>query len=698
MERPLKGSGEQVPIQADGFFVLYPLRKAGKDPGGGEQPSVTPVPNTGSGRWSGVATVRDGVIEEIKSRIDIVQLVSEYVSLKKKGNRFWGLCPFHHEDTPSFSVLPDKQIFYCFGCNAGGDAFKFIQLKENLAFPDSLKILADRAGVSLDRPDLTPEERERSREREMGYQALALAAAYFHRQLSDSDGGRPALDYLRRRGLTDETISRFQLGWAADDWDILLKGLGRKGFPSQILARAGLVTPRGEGKAGYYDRFRGRVIFPIWDIRGRVIGFGGRTMDDSRGPKYLNSPEGPFFSKGRNLYALHLAKNAMRSRDQAIIVEGYMDAIAAHQAGVENTVASLGTALTADQGKLLLQQTTNVVIAYDSDTAGQNATLRGLDILVRLGCQVKVLDLPEGKDPDEFLKARGSEAFNEVLEKALPLVDFKIALLRAGHDPSTPQGKAAVVRQVLPVLVGLKDAVQRDEYLRKLARDLDVSEEAVRSELRKLLQNRGRATPYVPAAPGASFSSGVLPSRHTSGKVWHNIKDNFPQTPDGDVQLSAAPASKARVRAERQLVALMLSEWSLVTRARAALEADQFADPACRTIVEGLYLAQGRHGLGETASGAAGPLDSVLANLADESAVQVAVELAASGTETIPGGKAPCERILQDCINAIKEHRMRRRIEEIKEIIRTHEKNGATVDSEVLHEYQSLVRMSKKRH
>ena len=217
-----------------------------------------------------MAVVRDGVIEEIKARTDIVQLISEYVSLKKKGNRYWGLCPFHHEDTPSFSVLPDKQIFYCFGCNAGGDVFKFIQLKENLAFPDSLKILADRAKVSLDTPDMTPEERQRSQEREMGYQALALAAAYFHRQLTDSAAGGPALDYLRRRGLKDETISRFQLGWAPEGWDTLLKGLGRKGFAPGLLARAGLLTPRGEGKTGYYDRFRARVMFPIWDIRGRV--------------------------------------------------------------------------------------------------------------------------------------------------------------------------------------------------------------------------------------------------------------------------------------------------------------------------------------------------------------------------------------------------------------------------------------------
>jgi len=653
-----------------------------------------------------VAVVRDGVIEEIKARTDIVQLISEYVSLKKKGNRYWGLCPFHHEDTPSFSVLPDKQIFYCFGCNAGGDVFKFIQLKENLAFPDSLKILADRAKVSLDTPDMTPEERQRSQEREMGYQALALAAAYFHRQLTDSAAGGPALDYLRRRGLKDETISRFQLGWAPEGWDTLLKGLGRKGFAPGLLARAGLLTPRGEGKTGYYDRFRARVMFPIWDIRGRVVGFGGRTINDSQGPKYLNSSEGPFFSKGKNLYALHLAKSVMRSQDQAVIVEGYMDAIAAHQAGVENVVASLGTALTAEQGKLLLQQTINVVIAYDADTAGQNATIRGLDILFGLGCQVKVLTLPEGKDPDEFLKARGNEAFKEVLGKALPLVDFKISLSRAQHDPSTPQGKAAIVRQVLPVLAGLRDAVQRDEYLRKLARDLDVSEEAVRSEIRKLLRNRGLAASAASGAlgarvaPGAPLSSDGFSSRHTLGKVWHNNRDNFGSmpgaasgtaanaasgsAPGADWGVFSKPMSKARERAERQLVSLMLSDWSFVSRVKAAIDPDWFADPACRTIAEGLYQVQAHTGT---------PLDSALAHLADEGAVQAAVELAASG-----GEPSNSDRVAEDCINAIKEHRMRRRIEEIRENIRTHERNGTPVNSEILLEYQSLVRMSKKRN
>ncbi len=613
-----------------------------------------------------LAGISEQVIEEVRSRSDIVAIISEYVALKRRGHSYVGLCPFHSERTPSFNVVPDKQIFHCFGCQAGGDVFRFVQLRENLNFPESVRLLAERAGVSID-DDRSPAERLREKEQERLRQALDWAARFFQYELRQPSG-KAALEYLQRRGLQDESLVRFGLGSSPDGWDHLYRLMTRRGFEPDTLVKAGLIQPRPKG-GGYYDRFRGRVIFPIWDIRGRVIGFGGRALEDGKGPKYLNSPESPLFDKGRNLYALHLAKGNIREQDQAVIVEGYMDVIACHQAGVTNVVASLGTALTADQGKLLLQQTPRVVIAYDSDAAGQNATLRGLEILGGLGCQVSVLSLPEGKDPDEFLRSHDAESFRRLTAEAQPLVQFRLDRLLQRYGSSTPEGKAQVAKGAAPVLAAIADEVRRSEYIRWLADRLGVSEQDLRLDLKKFVA-RQRA-----------------PGQHTRGKSWHNSEE-IDRKGTG-VPGPTGPAGPAvdlpddRVRAERLIVRLLLQEPGLMS-GQAGFTSSLLEHPVYRRIAQALLEARGS----ENALSQDG-VQRALRSLTHEEDLREATNLLAG-----PKSEGDLNRSLADCIHAIQQHILRRRLAELHVVI-----EKSTSDQErlaALQEYQRLVGQTKR--
>ncbi|WP_035107830.1 DNA primase [Desulfovirgula thermocuniculi] len=421
-------------------------------------------------------------LEAVRLATDIVQLVGEYVRLERRGKNYVGLCPFHAEREPSFTVSPDKQIFYCFGCGVGGNVFKFLMLLENLTFPEAVHKLAERAGIALPRFAGAGEE-PKSRPEEEAWEVNALARDFF-RQCLKRPEGREAREYLERRGISSYTQELFQLGYAPPGWDNLAQFLSSRGCPVKLAVDLGLLAVGERGRP--YDRFRHRLIFPICNAQGRVVGFGARVLDESQ-PKYLNTPETPVFSKGKVLFGLHLAKGAIREKGYAIIMEGYMDVITAHQHGISNAVASLGTSLTQDQARLLSRYTRRVVIAYDSDAAGVAATVRGLDLLQQEGFSVRVAVIPQGKDPDEFIRHQGRERWNELVERSLTLLDYKLDwAVKKG------EGLSAALAQVLPNLAAMEGELERQEAIKHVAARLSVSWEAVKDALRRYSAEAGK--------------------------------------------------------------------------------------------------------------------------------------------------------------------------------------------------------------
>ena len=422
----------------------------------------------------------DSFLEELTARTDIVDVVSRQVELKKRGDGYWGLCPFHGEKTPSFHVLPDRQIFHCFGCAAGGGVIQFVQRSENLTFADAVLALADRAGLAV------PEEGGRGEERDTIYRLNRLAAHWFHSQLS-SPAGAQAREYIQGRLLAPRTVVRFGLGWAPDSWHELLEAMRAQGFTQSDVCAAGLAVP-GRRDGGAYDRFRGRLIFPIIDMRKRVIAFGGRTLGEAT-PKYLNSPDTPVFSKSRHLFAMPFAKNA---GGQFILTEGYMDVVSLHQAGFAGAVASLGTALTASQALLMTKYAKEVVIAYDMDAAGQNAAHRAIGILEQSGIPVRVLRLAGAKDPDEYIRRHGREAFAAQLSGSPPRAEFLLSALAERFDLTNDEGRLQFCREAAELLARLDSEAERAIYLKQAAALCDIPAEALKADVARARQRLGR--------------------------------------------------------------------------------------------------------------------------------------------------------------------------------------------------------------
>jgi len=429
------------------------------------------------------------VIEEVRLRNDIVEVVSGYVKLERKGRSYWGLCPFHSEKTPSFSVEPNKQFFYCFGCNKGGSVIQFIMNIENLEFVDALKLLAERAGITLPESE-DPKERERAQRRKRILELNRLAARFYFNNLV-GENGLEARNYLQRRGLTEKTVRKFGLGYSPTGWDELTRMLLENKFPEDLLLDSGLSIRAKSGEL--IDRFRGRIMFPIFDIRGNIIGFGGRVLDGSM-PKYMNSPDTPLYNKSRELYGLNYAR--MSSSKKLLIVEGYMDVISLHQAGIDYAVASLGTALTKMQGWILKKHSEEVIIAYDSDAAGQAATLRGLEILEEAGCNVKVLIIPEGKDPDEYVRNNGPEKFKNLIDRAISLLDYKIRVRRNMHNLDTVEDKLKLLNGIADILAEHDNPIERELYAKDYAQKYGISYESLQEEVNRRISRRNRAGDY----------------------------------------------------------------------------------------------------------------------------------------------------------------------------------------------------------
>ena len=424
----------------------------------------------------------DAFVERVSEQTDILRIVQSYVPLKRRGNRYWGCCPFHQEKTASFSVLPDKGFFYCFGCHAGGNAFKFISLIENISYFDAIKLQAEKLGIPLPERKRSPQEVAREREIQDLRKVNELARDFFHNCLTMTRMGERGKAYFAGRGIRQETIEEFQLGYAPPAWDKLSTAFLKRGIKQEFLLASGLCAERKQG-GGLYDRFRGRVIIPIADERGRVVGFGGRVLDDST-PKYLNTPETVLFNKRKLLFGLDRSHRAIQQEGRAIVVEGYMDAISVFDAGVHNVVASLGTAFTPEHAKKLLHYAPEICFCYDSDEAGQKATIRALTIVRDTGARVRVIVVPDGKDPDEFIRKHGADAFRALVEKALPLVEYRLRYVLSHTNYDTLDGKVKALHEMMPVLAGIREAAVRSEYERRLAQTLMLDEGIVRSELR----------------------------------------------------------------------------------------------------------------------------------------------------------------------------------------------------------------------
>jgi len=426
--------------------------------------------------------IPDHKIEELRDAADIVDVVNEYVRLKRSGSRFKGLCPFHDENTPSFSVDPEKNLYYCFGCQRGGDVFKFVQEMEGVGFLESARMLAEQFGVPL--PD-DAVDHEAASEKEAMYHALRWAARWFYRQLTETDEGRAALDYLHDRGFTDKTIRRFGLGYAPDAWDGLLNAAASEQLSEDILEASGLVIERKDG-SGYYDRYRGRVIFPILSHVGKVLGFAGRILDpDADQPKYINSPETDVYDKSHVLYGLRQAKQAIRSEDEVLMVEGYTDVISLYQAGVENVVASSGTALTDGQVQTLDRYAKRIVLLYDADDAGARAAVRGMNLVLQNGMGAYAVELPEGEDPDSFVQSNDAETFAAYIEdKRQDLPSFAYRKARREGRFDTPEDRVEVQRDIIAAIARITDRNLRREYVRRTSDVLGVPD----SDLFRMLE------------------------------------------------------------------------------------------------------------------------------------------------------------------------------------------------------------------
>ena len=500
--------------------------------------------------------ISQDLLDEILNKIDIVEVISGYIPLKRAGRNLRALCPFHQEKTPSFMVSPDRQIYHCFGCGSGGNAFNFLMKYERLEFPEAVEMLAKKAGVRL------PEEKQDNQTAGVSqqiYKVMELAELFYRNSLNAASASA-VKSYLLKRNINEEAARLFRLGFAPDNWDALINALRSKGISLSLMEKAGLIISKSGG--GYYDRFRNRVIFPILDVKSRVIAFGARVLP---GPaagvndvqaKYVNSPETPIYIKGRNLYNLNNALNAIKELDFAVIVEGYLDCILPYQQGLHNIVASLGTALTNDQVKLLKRYTHNVVMVYDGDAAGEIAAVRSLDIFVEEGVNVKVVALPAGYDPDSFVRKNGIGHFQQLVQAASNLFDYKLRVLRSRYNAGQIEGKALIAQEMLVTINKFNNAILKFDYLKRLSEELDVKEEALRLEL-------GKIKDYRPAAAGS------------------------PPAVEKAVNINPT---------ERLLIKLMLEESSVGNRLKDYLEPADFQDERTTKIVSIMFdlLAQGK--------------------------------------------------------------------------------------------------------
>jgi DNA primase len=575
-------------------------------------------------------------INKVRESSDLVEVASEYMTVSRNGDRYRGLCPFHREDTPSFYISSEKQLYHCFGCGAGGNVFNFVMNIEKLDFIDAVKFLAERARLPIPAQKTGSMSDDGYGLLQSIFNANLAAAKYFVYSLSKSP---KAMEYLVGRGLDTKTVRRFGLGYAPDSWDRLYKHLLSREFSQQVILKAGLVS-RSKSSDGLYDRFRDRIMFPIIDVTGKVIGFGGRSIADEKGPKYLNSPESPAFVKGNNLYGLNIAKKHITDQE-IIVVEGYMDVISLHQRGIKNTVASLGTAFTPRQGELLKRYSSNIVIAYDSDAAGQAATVKGMDVLEAAGCKVRIIELPDGKDPDEFVRQYGNEGFKELIQEALPLIDYKIKLLEKRYDVNDRRQKLDYLAEVSKLLAGLKSELDISEYVKVVAQRTKVYETVLMKEISRI-QGKGQR-------------------RNMYGKNRHNNSA-------GEYSYSVKAAN---LEAEKNILTAMLADRDHCSEIAAALEPEDFSDRLHRELFGRIIDKHGNDGW---------TIADLLNDFDDQQDINRVVWLADRG---LPVDHDERDKFIDDCIKTMRRYKYKVKSMELKdEIDRLARKAGRTDEEE----------------
>ena len=426
-----------------------------------------------------MARYSDEIIDDVRQSNDIVDVISQYVRLKRSGRNYFGLCPFHNEKSPSFSVSPEKQIFHCFGCGVGGNVFTFLTKIEGINFVEAVQQLAERANIQLPTLENNVDSAKEALKTKV-YKVNEFTAKYYHENLYRPES-KIAQEYIKKRKLSNETLKSFQIGFSGK-FDELYKELKKQGFEDREILESGLVNKNERGQ--YIDRYRNRLMFPICDVRGRVIAFGGRVLDDSK-PKYINSPENVVYSKGRHLYGLNVAKK-YDIKKRLLIVEGYMDVVSLHQRDIHNVVASLGTALTQQQGYLLRNNTEQIILSYDSDEAGQTAKVRAMEILQNMGCDIRVLQMEGAKDPDEYVIKYGNARFQNLVDKAISVIEFKVKILRQSLNLDSTNDKIKFLNEIAKLIAKIDNSMEREVYIEKIAKEYDVSKEAIYAEVNKL--------------------------------------------------------------------------------------------------------------------------------------------------------------------------------------------------------------------
>ncbi len=596
--------------------------------------------------------VPEETIEEIRQHFDLVEVISNYTALKKTGRNYMGLCPFHSEKTASFTVSAEKQLYHCFGCGAGGNLFTFVMSVENLNFREAVTLLAERAGISLPEKPLSSGEKQFKALKEELLEINEVSMKFFSGALFSRKYGSEALNYLRKRELNDSTLKKFGIGYALSFGDSLYRFLKKQGFSEDKMEKAGLIIPSSRG-SGYYDRFRNRIMFPIFNQQNQVVGFGGRILDQSQ-PKYLNSPETPIYNKRKILYALNFSRYYIREKDEAVIFEGYTDVITAYQEGLKNCAASLGTSLTEEQAEALRRNTSTVVIAYDSDTAGEAAAWRGMDILTKAGCRVKVAELPESMDPDEFIKKKGIRAFEkEIIEKSLPLIDYKLQKIQRDIGVTSfnnPEEKLLYIRKIMPVLAQIDNRVELDVYLQKVSSQIEVQVSSLKLELRKVRDTKGK--------PGSFRQK---------------------KTDDAAGKEFVLPA------AEKELLAMMLKYPQYTGEVKKWLKNTDFSYAPFRKIVDKLYEAADQ---GKTYTEA--DVSNLFTGL-EEQRIAAALILE---EEKNPDSR---EKIIKDCIKKVKCSQLSSKRREIeKEISQLDKQQDGEKIKELLVEWSELKRLEKE--
>ena len=593
-----------------------------------------------------MARIPEHILNEVQDRCDIVEVISSYIPLTPAGRNFKAHCPFHHEKTPSFIVSPDKQIYHCFGCHSGGNVFGFVKEYEKIDFIDTVKMLAKKVGVKL--PEYKREKEEDNSFISTLYGINDLATKYYVALLENSNASSSVRRYIDKRGLEDSVIKKFHLGFTDSSWSSFVNYLSKRDIKLDIAMKSGLIQ---KGKDGsFYDLLRNRLVFPICDVRGRVLGFGARVLDDSL-PKYINTPETAIYRKGQHLYALNFAKQFIREKGFAIISEGYLDVITGHQYGANNIVSSLGTALTVGQIRVLKRYTRNVVMIYDADQAGEMATLRGLDLILEEGLNVKIATLDKGHDPDSFIRKFGPRCFGAAIRKAKSLFVYKLDVLKERFNSNDPEGKAEIVKEMLSTICKVRNAVVRSEYIKKLSEELSIEEAAIRDEL-KMMKKSVKKYEVVRASE-QSLDSAL-------GKR---------------MAINISPAEKI-------LAKLMLEDINVINTVKNNLQPFDFKNKDVRNLVEELFKFDADHNFIDATK---------LINYLEDKVAPNVISFIVNETLEIKDK----ERNISDCIKSIRREQKDTRLKDIQNRLVTAQKKGYEEEARsLLEEFNRLIKSS----